>query len=634
MRRCAARRRCLPARETRSVAERQSTIMRTGISLCLVTLCLAARSNKDPPTVTIPDQGPVAGREILVTRAQRAIAYLGIPYAAPPVRFAPPRTRPLPEWQIVRNASVFGAACPQSRAHLEKMHRLFADALPEQLEQIKFDEDCLFLNIFIPDGTPPPDGWPVMVWFHPGDFVAGAASLWDGSVIAAKQKVIIVTVAYRLNIFGFLVISEDGLSPGNYGLLDQVAALDWIQKRISVFGGSPGNVCIYGYDAGGISVGLHILSPLSAGKFTRAIAMSGNALVPGAITKLKTHEDNVLQLATKFDCDKNPRRNLLACLRRLDAISLAEEASDLGSWGPVVDYDLYNASSASGAFLPKSVDDLLADGHIAKVDFMAGYTDMEDAFYYIDKSINWDKELTRDQFENLITEVIDEELEELNDNDTCPINQQHVYDAVIFYYSPQPSTTDVNVLREKLMDFRTEKKYGSSVYKQATYISKVSTTFLYRFDYKPKKSLLNIPDWAKVPHECDIPFVWGMPYWPSLSNFLWNNMDRKFAEHVMMMWANFAKYSNPIQTGFSIKWEPFTEDAPGFMILDRNFNMSDSTSVDYKAFNFWNSYYPKVKDVAKSACCNMTAEAISLYSEHYVTKFVSFIAIIQYLINS
>ncbi|CAG2061600.1 unnamed protein product, partial [Timema podura] len=129
--------------------------------------------------------------------------------------------------------------------------------------------------------TPPSEGWPVMVWLHPGDFNTGATAWWDGSVLAIKQKVIVVTTAYRLNIFGFLTLMDG--CPGNLGLLDQVAALDWVSTKIAVFGGSSENVCVFGHGAGGSSVGLHVLSPLSAGKFHKALAMSGSALKPGII---------------------------------------------------------------------------------------------------------------------------------------------------------------------------------------------------------------------------------------------------------------------------------------------------------------------------------------------------------------
>nr|CAD7401324.1 unnamed protein product [Timema poppensis] len=225
----------------------------------LASLYLLEVQSRDVPHVNIPGQGIVEGKEVAVTRSQRASVYLGIPFAAPPLkllRFAPP-----------------------NEDDLKKHDRLFKQLLPEQA--IKFSEDCLYLNVFVPDGTPPSEGWPVMVWLHPGDFNTGSTAWWDGSVLAIKQKVIVVTTAYRLNIFGFLTLMDG--CPGNLGLLDQVAALDWVSTKIAVFGGSSENVCVFGHGAGGSSVGLHVLSPLSAGKFHKALAMSGSALKPGII---------------------------------------------------------------------------------------------------------------------------------------------------------------------------------------------------------------------------------------------------------------------------------------------------------------------------------------------------------------
>nr|CAD7198622.1 unnamed protein product [Timema douglasi] len=248
----------------------------------LASLYLLEVQSRDVPHVNVPGQGIVEGKEVAVTRSQRASVYLGIPFAAPPLkllRFAPPVTRPLPTWNTPRNATEFAPACIQNEDDLKKHDRLFKQLLPEQA--IKFSEDCLYLNVFVPDGTPPSEGWPVMVWLHPGDFNTGSTAWWDGSVLAIKQKVIVVTTAYRLNIFGFLTLMDG--CPGNLGLLDQVAALDWVSTKIAVFGGSSENVCVFGHGAGGSSVGLHVLSPLSAGKFHKALAMSGSALKPGII---------------------------------------------------------------------------------------------------------------------------------------------------------------------------------------------------------------------------------------------------------------------------------------------------------------------------------------------------------------
>lgn len=123
---------------------------------------------------------------------------------------------------------------------------------------------------------------------------------------------------------------------------------------------------------------------------------------------------------------------------------------------------------------------------------------------------------------------------------------------------------------------------------------------MYRFDYRLKTVGVGdaVPDWVNVPHQYELPFVWGMPYWTSLpTQVVWNSQDKKIADIVMSLWASFAKTRNPTQQiqGGAVKWEPFTEANPGLMVLDRNFSMTDASTFDYKSFAFWNSYYPKVR---------------------------------------
>jgi carboxylesterase type B len=128
-------------------------------------------------------------------------------------------------------------------------------------------EDCLYLNVFAPDSA---HNKTVMVWIHGGGFISGSTVLYDGSILAARHDVIVVSIAYRLGIFGFLS-ANGSLLPGNYGLHDQVLALQFIKDNIQGFGGNPDNVVLFGQSAGAISVGYHLISPLSRHLFRRAI---------------------------------------------------------------------------------------------------------------------------------------------------------------------------------------------------------------------------------------------------------------------------------------------------------------------------------------------------------------------------
>ncbi|MFC3078916.1 carboxylesterase/lipase family protein [Phenylobacterium terrae] len=192
------------------------------------------------------------------------LAFYGIPYAACPTgeqRFRPPQ--PAAPWGGVRRAHEIGFAAPQTPHVIQG----FAASGPQ-------DEDCLNLNVF----TPAPDGArrPVLFWIHGGGFTHGAGyePLYDGGPFATRHDVVVVTINYRLGALGFLSIPEAGFGP-NQGLLDQVAALKWVQANIEAFGGDPANVTIFGESAGSASVAALLAMPPAKGLFHRAILQSG-----------------------------------------------------------------------------------------------------------------------------------------------------------------------------------------------------------------------------------------------------------------------------------------------------------------------------------------------------------------------
>lgn len=199
--------------------------------------------------------------------------FRGIPYAAPPVgdfRWRPPQ--PVKAWEGVRDGSRFGAVCAQPKS-----------LLPGMVEEGRMSEDCLYLNVWTPAKNAG-ENLPVMVWIHGGGNLngSGSAPFYDGANLA-KKGVVVVTFNYRLGPFGFfahpLLSKESGLCvSGNYGILDQIAALKWVQKNIRAFGGNPGCVTIFGESAGGLNVNVLMASPLAKGLFHRAISESGTAL--------------------------------------------------------------------------------------------------------------------------------------------------------------------------------------------------------------------------------------------------------------------------------------------------------------------------------------------------------------------
>jgi para-nitrobenzyl esterase len=284
------------------------------------------------PLVVRTDHGLVRG-----LNQHGAREFLGIPYAAPPVganAWRPPQ--PFPPWRGVRAATKPGHDCAQT------------GSLETGVPVTSLFENCLFLNVYAPARV---QGrrLPVMVWIHGGAFVGGAGRIYDGAVLAARHHVIVVTINYRLSAFGFLALpSLDAESPdhasGDYGLMDQQAAMRWVQNNAFAFGGNPGDVTIFGESAGGASVCANMTSPTALGLFSRAIAESG--CIFAAPTK-QASEQQGTALAKSLGCADTA--TAAACVRTKPVAVILKAESAL-SWGPVPGGDTLPVAPVS-AFL-------------------------------------------------------------------------------------------------------------------------------------------------------------------------------------------------------------------------------------------------------------------------------------------
>jgi para-nitrobenzyl esterase len=293
------------------------------------------------------ESGRISGTGTEVT------AFKGIPYAAAPIgalRWKPPQAPP--SWDGVRQSTEYGPVCPQPPV----LERLYG------LKLTNVSEDCLTLNVWTAAGKAS-EKLPVMVWIHGGGFIAGTGTgrLTDGAALA-RRGVVVVTINYRLGPFGFLASaalsqeSAHGVS-GNYGLLDQIAALKWVRRNIASFGGDPANVTIFGESAGASSVCWLMVSPLTEGLFQRAISESGVVYLP--VPRLRAAE----KMAERFGGD-------LAAMRArstAEIMAAADFKSDLffgsgTSYGPVVD----------GWVIPDAPAKLFDSGKQHHLPFLAG----------------------------------------------------------------------------------------------------------------------------------------------------------------------------------------------------------------------------------------------------------------------
>src|SRR5579864_2323754 len=231
---------------------------------CVIGVVALSRGHDLARTEVATRDGRVAGIGTDV------VTFKGIPYAAPPVgrlRWRP--TEPSPHWSGVRIAAEFGPRCPQPPS----------SASPAAASNPPTSEDCLTLNVWTPMRSSG-DKLPVMVWIHGGGFFGGTASspAYDGEALA-RRGVVVVTLNYRIGALGFLAHPDLSAESsrhvsGNYGLLDQIAALKWVQQNIGAFGGDPQNVTVFGGSAGAYSISVLMVSPLAKGLFHRAILES------------------------------------------------------------------------------------------------------------------------------------------------------------------------------------------------------------------------------------------------------------------------------------------------------------------------------------------------------------------------
>jgi para-nitrobenzyl esterase len=343
--------------------------------IAMIVLFLGLPSAAQPGTVVTIESGKVQG-----SIAQGVLSFKGIRYAAPPIgRFRWRAPQPVKPWQGVRNALRYGSDCIQKPVP--------GDAAPLGGTM---SEDCLYLNIWRPATELDTKPLPVMVWIHGGGYVNGGTStpIFDGSSFA-RQGIVLVSFNYRLGRFGFfshpaLVAAKEG-PVGNFGYMDQLAALKWVQRNIAAFGGDPNQVTIFGESAGGSSV-IHLLtSPVAEGLFHRAIVLSGggrSALLGGRKLSGGTNsEPSADQIGVNFAKSvgiKGTGPEALKALRALPAEKVRGNLNMIGLFAaeviPIVPLWYTEGPVVDGVIVTDSPDAIFRQGKAAKVPLIIGST--------------------------------------------------------------------------------------------------------------------------------------------------------------------------------------------------------------------------------------------------------------------
>ncbi|XP_075165461.1 neuroligin-4, Y-linked [Haematobia irritans] len=585
----------------------------------------------EAPTVHLPNQGVIVGMYMKMFRTQNIKAYLGIKYARAP-RFAPPVEIKVNKWNMIYNATSYGPKCWQRLKDNKQMDK--QTAIIQELLMTSnaggssfregYDEECLYLNIFIPDGSPGLSGYAVMVWFHGGDFSTGSPTDIDPFQMVFKQKVIVVTVAYRLSIMGFLS-TGDAEAPGNFGLMDQSAALLWIRKNIAHFGGDAKKVTIIGISSGAISAGLHLTSgEWSRNGFHKAILMSGNPLTEDTVRTFEAFSPELDLIANIFGCNRKPTANLIQCLKRVDAKRLMDNLPDV-EFGPIIDKGFSNTSKG---FIEDFPMILLKSGNYNKVPVMMGMTDMEDVLQILDDEERDGTQMSSEDFETFASKVAMNDIQKANQSELWCTDYPIVLDSINLMYKNEENFNQETVLNN-FIGFHTDRMHLAPLFLLANLLSAEEDVYVYYFNVRPKTEFYTIPSWISVPKYFDQIFIWGVPYSMNNNMFInrWNGTDKKISEIVMTLWANFAKSSNPTTSNVYIKWNSYNVNNQSYLVINEDFNVR-AVAENHK-INFWNDYYPKLIDFAIECCASRNTSKSILSSTGFNTLFIMIILILE-----
>ncbi|XP_069860952.1 pyrethroid hydrolase Ces2e-like isoform X1 [Dipodomys merriami] len=495
--------------------------------------------------------------------------FLGIPFAKPPVgplRFAPPE--PPEPWSGVRDATSHPAMCLQNA---EGNNALATILLNMTMTAIPVSEDCLYLSIYSPVHAHEGSNLPVMVWIHGGGLIMGMASLYDGSRLAAIEDVLVVTIQYRLGVPGFFS-TGDHHATGNWGYLDQVAALRWVQQNIAHFGGNPDRVTIFGESAGGISVSSHVISPMSQGLFHGAIMQSGVALVPGFMSS--SSEVVVKMVANLSACGQVDSEALVRCLRGKSEEEMLAITKALTIISGVVD----------GTFLLKHPQELLASA-----DFQPGPSIIG---------------INNDEFGWIIPKLMGiADTEEKMDRNTIQAALQNISaqmgqilfaeygDLLMEEY--MGDTEDPYTLQAQFHEMMGDFFFVMPALQVAHFQRSHAPVYFYEFQHPP--SFFNKPPNVKADHSDEIPFVFGSSFWGSNIDF--TEEEELLSRRMMKYWANFARNGNPNSNDL-LHWPLFDQNE---QYLQLDIHPAVGQALKASRLKFWTKTLPQKIQELKGA---------------------------------
>nr|XP_048293137.1 acylcarnitine hydrolase-like [Myodes glareolus] len=538
--------------------------------LLLLLLHVQGQDSSEASPIRNTHTGQVRGSLVHVKDNNVGVhTFLGIPFAKPPVgplRFAPPEA-PEP-WSGVRDGTSHSAICLQN---LEMMNSEGLKDMNLPLPALSMSEDCLYLNIYAPAHAREGSNLPVMVWIHGGALVIGMASMNDGSTLAAIEDVVVVTIQYRLGVLGFFS-TGDQHARGNWGYLDQVAALRWVQQNIAHFGGNPDLVTIFGVSAGGTSVSSLVVSPMSKGLFHRAIMQSGVALLPDLISD--THERVYNTVANLSGCGTMDSAALVHCLRGKSEAEILVINKVFKIIPAVVD----------GVFLPKHPQELLASVDFRPVPSIIGVNNDEYGWvipmmFGTAKTI---KEITRENLQTVLKNTASQMMLPPECSDL--IMEEYMGDT------EDPQTLQAQ-FREMMADFM----FVVPALQVAHFQRSHAPVYFYEFQHQSSFLKSFKPSYVKADHSDEVSFVFGSFIFGIKLDL--TEEEELLNRRMMKYWANFARHGNPNSEG--LPYWPMMDHDEQYLPLD--IQPAVGRALKARKLQFWTKTLPqKIQELKKS----------------------------------
>lgn len=512
-----------------------------------------AYSGVPDPAVVMTDKGAVRG---VIHDGVRE--FKGIPYAQPPVgelRWSLPKD--VAPWNGIRNATKYGSACPQ----LERY------GIPESSD----DEDCLSINVTVPYASRSDLARKraVIVWIHGGAFVGGSSALYPLGEMAISGDVVVVSMNYRLGIFGFTAHpSFDADHNGGYGLEDQRAALRWVQRNIAAFGGDPANVTVAGESAGAASVCMHLLSPdETTGLFQKAIIQSAGCVTP--LPSIEAGKKIGRKVAVFVGC--NDDATALSCLRKKSVKELLEAASKVAGSSIVTYMPVIGTKT-----VPLSGARAIPAGKFVHVPVLAGGT-RDELRLYVAYAVQGGQKITAENYADLLKATYGAKT-----------------DAIAAQYPVSNYSSAPSALGTVWSDFRSDVGINNCIYLETSKLLRKSVP-VYQFVFADRRAppVTTDPGFEMgAVHSSEL--LYQFPHFDNTKKLDGPDLalpSQKLAEQMMAYWTNFAKSGVP-SVPDAPAWDAFTAD-------DRVMNLEPGKVGSFNASAahqcaFWKKLYPKI----------------------------------------